>query len=150
MKTNLTIALLTFASGILFAADPPIFELRSVAEAPTSTTKPYSLPQRDGTAETLNLESDVLLDHMAVKSAAVSNDFQGKRVILIKLTDAGSKRFGEITKRYVSKRLGIVIAGKLLVAPVVMEPIYNGAVQMSGDFTEKEASDLAAKLNKKP
>jgi preprotein translocase subunit SecD len=90
----------------------------------------------------------VLLNHTALKSAAVSNDFSGKPVILIKLTEPGAERFGEITKRLAGKRLGIIVAGKLLIAPVIREPIFNGTVQISGNFTEKEVSDLATKLNK--
>jgi preprotein translocase subunit SecD len=148
MKTALLTTFLAFATGFVFAADPSVFQLRAVADAPTKTTKEYPLPERSGATETLNLESAVLLDHTALKSATVVKDKQGLPTILITLTTVGAKRFGEITERHLGKRLGIVVGGKLLVAPFVRESILGGSLEISGSFTDEEAADLAAKLNR--
>ena len=147
MKTTLMTSLFAFATSLLFAADSAVFELRSVADAPTPTTKEYSLPRRDSTAETLNLESTVLLDRGALKSATSHKDQQGNHTIRIELTEAGAKRFGEITEQHRGKRLGIVVAGKLLSAPVIRDVILGGSLEISGNLTQQEATDLAAKLN---
>jgi preprotein translocase subunit SecD len=147
MRTTLITTLFAFVTSLLLAADLPVFELRAVAEGPSPTTEEYSLPQSDGTAETLNLESAVLLDRAALKSATVEKDQQGSPTIRIVLTQVGAKRFGEITERYRGKRLGIVVGGKLLSAPVVKEAMHGSSLEISGNFTEQEAADLAAKLN---
>ena len=42
-----------------------------------------------------------------------------------------------------TKQIAIVLDGKVISAPVVQTPQFNGSVQISGDFTEAEAADLA-------
>lgn len=42
-----------------------------------------------------------------------------------------------------TKQIAIVLDGKVISAPVVQTPNFNGNVQISGDFTQKEANDLA-------
>ena len=42
-----------------------------------------------------------------------------------------------------TKQIAIVLDGKVISAPVVQTPNFNGNVQISGDFTESEAADLA-------
>ncbi|MFM8794172.1 MAG: protein translocase subunit SecD [Acidimicrobiales bacterium] len=42
-----------------------------------------------------------------------------------------------------TKQIAIVLDGKVISAPVVQTPQVNGSVQISGDFTEAEAADLA-------
>ncbi|MFM8553718.1 MAG: protein translocase subunit SecD [Acidimicrobiales bacterium] len=42
-----------------------------------------------------------------------------------------------------TKQIAIVLDGKVISAPVVQTPNFNGNVQISGDFTEAEAADLA-------
>src|SRR4051812_11045927 len=103
MKTTLMSINFAFATSLLFAADPAVFELHSVAEAPSPTTKEYSLPQHEGTAQTLNLDSAVLLDRVALKSATAQKDERGNQTIRIVLTEAGAKRFGEITELHRGK-----------------------------------------------
>ncbi len=42
-----------------------------------------------------------------------------------------------------TKQVAIVLDGEVISAPVVQTPDFNGSVQITGDFTEKEARDLA-------
>ena len=42
-----------------------------------------------------------------------------------------------------TKQVAIILDGKVISAPVVQTPDFNGSVQITGDFTEKEARDLA-------
>lgn len=42
-----------------------------------------------------------------------------------------------------TKQIAIVLDGKVISAPVVQTPTFNGNVQISGNFTQKEANDLA-------
>jgi preprotein translocase subunit SecD len=42
-----------------------------------------------------------------------------------------------------SKQIAIILDGAVISAPVVQVPSFSGSVQISGDFTEAEANDLA-------
>jgi preprotein translocase subunit SecD len=42
-----------------------------------------------------------------------------------------------------SKQIAISLDGEVISAPVVQAPSFNGSVQITGSFTEKEATDLA-------
>jgi preprotein translocase subunit SecD len=42
-----------------------------------------------------------------------------------------------------TKQVAIVLDGEVISAPVVQTPDFNGSVQITGDFSEKEARDLA-------
>lgn len=42
-----------------------------------------------------------------------------------------------------TKQIAIVLDGQVISAPVVQVPSFSGSVQISGDFTEAEANDLA-------
>ena len=59
----------------------------------------------------------------------------------------GARAFGEMTARLIGQRIAIVYEGRVLLAPVVREPILGGAMIISGDFTSEEVSDLAVMLS---
>lgn len=42
-----------------------------------------------------------------------------------------------------TKQVAIILDGEVISAPVVQVPSFSGSVQISGDFTESEANDLA-------
>ena len=105
------------------------------------------MPQRDGRSERVLLHSAILLDRTAIKSAAIEHESNGAPGILITLTESGGKRFGEITAKYVGKRLGIILDGKLHSTPSVRDPILGGRLTITGNFTELEAAELVKKLN---
>ena len=58
----------------------------------------------------------------------------------------GSKLFDEVTAANVGKRFAIVLDGNVYSAPVIRERISGGSAQISGNFTEKTAADLAIVL----
>ena len=147
MKTHLFTAILLLAISFAFAAGPEAFEVRAVADAATNETKEYSISQRDGGSEKVLLHSAVLLDRTAIKSATIEREPNGTVGILITLTESGSKRFGEISTKYVGRRLGIILDGKLHSTPYVRDPILGGSLTITGNFTEIEAAELVKKLN---
>ena len=137
------------AANVAFGGDSPLFALHSVATAPSAKTKEYSLPASNGTSEKILLETPALLDASALKSAKIGKDEHNDPSICIELTEAGSERFAEITRQHVSKRIGLIVAGELRMAPVVNYPIYGGMLMISGKLTSQEASDIVKKLNRK-
>ncbi len=63
-------------------------------------------------------------------------------VIDVVLTEAGAKKFKKLTKKNIAKPIAIVLNGKLISAPLVINPIPDGKVQISGNFTEAEIDEI--------
>jgi len=70
-----------------------------------------------------------------------------KPVVSITFNAEGAKIFSDLTEKNVKKHLAIFIDGQMLSNPVVQEKISGGRAQISGNFTEKEARNLAENLN---
>ena len=139
-----SLGFITLALG----AEPASFELRAVADSPSAATQELILPSHNGgTPEKILVDSAVLLDGTAVRSAAVESDSSGTAGVSITLTDIGAKRFAEITTGHVGQRLAIILDGRVCSAPVVRQAILGGSLTISGNFTQEEASALAQKLN---
>ena len=99
-------------------------------------------------SEKLVVQKKVLLDQTALKSAEViTNKFDENPEIRIVLTAEGQKRFAEVTRQNIHNRLAIVIDGKLVTAPVIQSEIPSGMFQITGNYTEQEAEELAKKIN---
>ena len=92
------------------------------------------------------LFSEALLDGSTIQRAQVSNDQFGKPEVDFTLNMEGGKKFSKITEVNVGKRMAIVLDGKILSMPVIRERIPGGQVRISGNFTLKEAQDLALVL----
>lgn len=106
---------------------------------------------------TVRLKSDKGPDFFAIKNqvmlsgdllvdahAGFSNN--GQSVVNIRFNNLGSKKFGDITKENVGKPFAIVLDNKVLTAPVIRSVILGGMAEISGNFSTKEASDLALLL----
>ena len=78
--------------------------------------------------------------------AGAQRDEVGRPEILFSLDATGTQVFGKLTRENVHQRMGIVLDGRLLSAPNIHEPIETGSCQISGDFSDKEAQDLANAL----
>ena len=81
-----------------------------------------------------------------IKKASVDRTFFGQLEIQLEFNSEGAKQFGKITTDNVGKRLGIVLDGQLYAAPNLNEPILGGRAQITGNFTEEEAEEIAAGL----
>jgi SecD/SecF fusion protein len=90
-----------------------------------------------------------------MKSAGVRRDTFGKPEIVMLFTDEGRADFAAITKDIAEEgrrngtlgRLAIVLDGKLYSAPSVREEIDSESAQITGQFSDREAFDLANALN---
>jgi preprotein translocase subunit SecD len=63
--------------------------------------------------------------------------------VAIEFNSTGSKLFDQVTAANVGKRFAIILDSSIYSAPVIRERISGGSAQISGSFTEKDASDLA-------
>jgi len=66
--------------------------------------------------------------------------------VSFELDSEGADRFGQITERLTGKQLAIVLDRRVESAPNVNEAITGGSGEITGDFTEAEARDLAVVL----
>ncbi len=82
-----------------------------------------------------------------VEDAIARVDEFGRYQIHLNFNDAGKKQFADVTTANVGRQLAIVLDGKLSSAPNINEPITGGSAQISGNFTQREAIDLANVLN---
>jgi hypothetical protein len=151
-KTGL-LALVCFLTLTLVAAEaskPVAFEVRLVLDNPASdseqmTTSPTG---KEGQTELLHVQKRPLIDQNAVKSASVQKNPQtGASEIEVVFTEEGAQRFAEVTRQNIDKRLAIVVAGRVLSAPVVRAEISGGRAVISGNFSEQEATQLAEKIS---
>lgn len=63
--------------------------------------------------------------------------------ITLRFNNQGAELFGEITKKNIGRQLAIVLDGELYSAPVIEDAITGGSAVIRGDFTLKEAFELA-------
>ena len=133
------------------SSKPPVLEMRLVLEGPSADAQQMKLQQKinNTTAEeTLYVQRKVLFDQTGVKSASVTKDpVAGHPLIEVRLTDQGRERFAEVTRQNINRRLAIIIDGRLYSAPRIMQEIPGGVAQISGDFSEDEARDLARRIS---
>jgi SecD/SecF fusion protein len=80
-----------------------------------------------------------------VKSARMGRGNLGEPNIEFELTDAAGKRFGDVTRDNIGRRLAIVLDGQLYSAPNINSEIDNNG-EITGHFTQEEAQKLAAVL----
>ena len=63
--------------------------------------------------------------------------------ITFRFNNEGASIFGDLTREHTGERLAIVLDGELYSAPNINEPILGGSGEISGDFTVREAYELA-------
>jgi SecD/SecF fusion protein len=78
-----------------------------------------------------------------IKSAMVVRGNLGEPMIEFTLNDQAAKKFGEITRNNVGRRLAIVLDGELYSAPNIQSPIETGSGQITGNYTIEQALALA-------
>ena len=112
-------------------------------------------PSLESTAEAtivdvLTKSKDTGVTGSDLKKAALTFSSQnGEPMVSIEFTPEGSKKFADLTKRLVGRKLAIFLDGVPLMwpAPNVKEPIENGQGVIQGGFTTEGAKTLALQLN---
>ncbi|QKX01661.1 protein translocase subunit SecD [Wolbachia endosymbiont of Cruorifilaria tuberocauda] len=79
-------------------------------------------------------------------NSSVRFNHLGKPTVHFKFDSIASKRFAKTTKENVGKPFAIILDNTVLAMPIIREPILNGEGEISGNFTEKQASELAILL----
>lgn len=84
-------------------------------------------------------------DYLTDARVRISNQFN-EPYVSIRFDSAGAKRFEQITGANKGRRMAIVLDDTVHSAPVIQDRIGGGVAQISGTFTEQEATDLAIVL----
>jgi preprotein translocase subunit SecD len=69
---------------------------------------------------------------------------------MVRFDDTGTRRLARATRENVSRPLAIVLDDVVLSAPLILEPILGGEMQIAGGFTRESANQLAIVLRSGP
>lgn len=110
--------------------------------------QPLVTCDRDGTSRFVLGPAEVLGRQVRSASAAIDQQGTGGWFVTLNFNKEGTKKFGEITQRVVSltppqNQVAIVLDGLVVSAPRIIDAILGGQAQITGNFTQQEASDLA-------
>lgn len=144
----LAIAVILLATGCTGNDSPKAsFELRPVTEVGQAPCAQGTTPSTDGT-ECYRLSQGMSRIRPDKVQAGETN---GTWVVQVTLNKADATTFAELTTRLNQQaeplnRLAVVIDGKVLTAPTIASPIPGGTLEISGEFTQKTATELAERL----
>jgi preprotein translocase subunit SecD len=89
---------------------------------------------------------EVLL--IEVKMAETRADLQTKQaIIFVKLTEESKRRIAELTQKNVGRTTEFRVDGRVVMRPVIREPLLAGVFEISGRFDMTEAKDIAKRLS---
>jgi preprotein translocase subunit SecD len=102
----------------------------------------------DGGAKYILAGAEVLGRQVSKATAAVDTTTGGNWFVSLTFNGEGTKAFGDQTARVVSltapqNQVAIVLDGLVVSAPRINEAIRGGSAQITGNFTQVEAQDLA-------
>lgn len=99
-----------------------------------------------GGGEVCYVSPEVLLDQRSIAAATARAGERGYWIVDVTMTGAGAKLLAAVTAEHIGRRLGIVVNGRLLNAPVIRSPITGGRACIAGSFPPEEARRLAAAI----
>jgi len=115
-----------------------------VEEPPEGCTK---FPSVDGYGPHDIVESKVQLDAEDLEHIDAGTDERtGDPIITFQFSGDAAKRLHRTTLQNIGRQLAIVIDGKIVSAPVILEPIAGGRGQISGGMTNTEVKDLVRRI----
>ena len=84
---------------------------------------------------------------LAVADAGITEDVAaGGTVIAIKLSPDSATAFGDFTAAHVGHKVSILIDGKSVMEPVILDPIRGGVLEISGPVDRAQWAPLASRL----
>lgn len=105
------------------------------------------LPLMGAKGVNLAVPRRVEVDGANLTNAQASQDPQtGEWVVNFTFDSVGARRFAEVTRTHVHQPFAIVLDNQVISAPVIREPILGGQGQITGNFTARQATDLALLL----
>jgi len=106
----------------------------------------FELKELEGEKLLLSKTPDLTGEYLETADVKFDQSAFGQPIVGMKLKGEGIKKFADLTKNNVGRRLAIVLDGNIYSAPRIDEPIPSGEAVISGRFTPDEAKDLAIVL----
>ena len=103
---------------------------------------------RDGTSKYILAPAEVLGRQVTKASSVISTQNAAGWYVILDFNGEGTSKFGAMTTRLTSlpspqNQAAIVLDGLVYSAPRINEPINTGTAQITGNFTQEDAQDLA-------
>lgn len=98
----------------------------------------------DKSAQVAKVQQGVFVGDLQLCSESVEEisvrpeEHTGQMVVSIILEPSTATRFGELTQRLIGQSLPIMLDGKVIISPIVWEPIFGGAIQITGATIEEQ------------
>jgi preprotein translocase subunit SecD len=113
-----------------------------------SPTQPLVACAKDGASKFILAPAEVLGQDVSKASAAINQTTGSGWYVLLTFNDAGTKKFGDLTTRVTTlpspqNEVAIVLDGLVQSAPRINEAITAGNAEITGNFTQTDATDLA-------
>ena len=110
--------------------------------------QPVVACDRNGSSKYILAPAEVLGRQVSKASAGINQQGGSAWYVLLTFNGEGTKAFGALTNRVTSlasplNQVAIVLDGLVVSAPVINEAIPSGNAQITGNFTQLEAQDLA-------
>jgi preprotein translocase subunit SecD len=100
----------------------------------------------DGSSRKIYLQPDPALTNKDIASASKVQE-EGKPAVEVRFTDNGTKVLAKLTQAHQGKPVAILLNGKVVLAPLVRDPILEGKAMITGNFTNEEAVRIAKGLS---
>lgn len=105
-----------------------------------------SMPLADGSGQIL-VRKDKGIDGGSLLNAMSTYDpVTDEPGIALTLNNHGNLQLAQLTKSNVGKQLAIIVEGKVMSAPFILEPILGGEILVSGGFSQEQANELAIQI----
>jgi preprotein translocase subunit SecD len=137
---------LTAVSGPAATNIRPDIEIHPTVDCDRTSIPPQPDPD---TGRPLCISPEMVVSGEDIVGVSDSTDPRGKDVLLLKMSDKATINFARFTKGWVGKRAGIIIDGKLVSAPFILEPILGGIVQVSG-LSKASVANLIERFKVRP
>jgi preprotein translocase subunit SecD len=147
----------TFPAGVSAALDSQFKNLDCTLAANRQggaiddPAQPLISCSRDGASKYILAAAEVEGNQVSKASAVLDNTNGNGWMVLLSFNGAGTSAFGKMTTRVTSlpspqNQAAIVLDGLVVSAPRINEAINSGSAQITGNFTQTDATDLANKL----
>ncbi|MBV8683409.1 MAG: protein translocase subunit SecD [Caulobacteraceae bacterium] len=104
------------------------------------------LPSDDGHSAAYVVKKRALVTGEMLTAASPSHDQNNQPDINFAFNSQGTRRFSEATSQNIGKPFAIVLDGRVISAPVIQTAITGGSGEITGNFTEDSAHNLALLL----
>ncbi len=106
----------------------------------------FGIESPAATTESGEIIYHTVMTGAGLQTASVGRSTTGQYLISFELKSDASDIFSEYTTTHINQYLAIVLDKQIVSAPVINQPITDGAGQISGSFTQESAQTLAVQL----